>query len=373
MLGIGNKKSKVRKVIHIVGARPNFIKAAPLIKQMNNRNFHTNLLHTGQHFDQNMSQYFFDELKIPKPDYNLGASGGSHAEQIAEIMIGCEKVFIEVKPDLVIVYGDVNSCVAAALVAKKMHLRVAHIEAGLRSFDRDMPEEINRIITDSISDFHFTTCKDALVNLENEGVNMDNCYFAGNTMIDSLVEFNNKFDNSSVLQKVNLIENKYALITLHRPSNVDDKNELLKLMDALVETSELVKCIFVMHPRTKRNLCKFGSYEKYRKLDSLKIIEPLGYIDFMCLQKNAKLIITDSGGVQEESSFFNIPCLTIRENTERPITIRNGTNTLVGSNYENIYEYVRNINYNVNSDIELWDGKSSERIVNIIAEVIKRN
>jgi len=360
-------------VLHVVGARPNFIKASPLIKQMENNEFQNILVHTGQHFDYNMSQQFFNELEIPKPDYNLGINRGSHTEQTAKIMIAFEKVLKNINPDLVVVYGDVNSCLAAALVAKKTHLKVAHIEAGLRSFDRSMPEEINRIITDSISDLHFVTCKDALVNLENEGVNMDNCYFVGNTMIDSLVEFNEKFDTSSVLKKFNLTKKGYALITLHRPSNVDDKNELLKLMDALVEISELIKCIFVIHPRTKSNLCRFGLYEKYDKLDSLRIIEPLGYIDFLSLQKNSKLVITDSGGVQEETTFFKIPCLTVRENTERPITIKNGTNTLVGSNYEDIYQYVRKINYSVNPDIELWDGKSSERIVDIIDALEKIN
>ncbi len=363
----------MRVVVHVVGARPNFIKAAPLIKCMEKGGFQNILVHTGQHYDRNMSQQFFEELNIPKADFNLNVCRGSHAVQTANIMIECEKVFLEHSPDLVVVYGDVNSSVAAALVAKKLHLKVAHIEAGLRSFDRSMPEEINRIITDSISDIHFVTCRDALVNLRNEGIKAENCYFVGNTMIDSLVEFNEKFDTSSVLKKFNLTKKGYALITLHRPSNVDDKNELLKLMDALVEISELIKCIFVIHPRTKSNLCRFGLYEKYDKLDSLKIIEPLGYIDFLSLQKNSKLVITDSGGVQEETTFFKIPCLTVRENTERPITIKNGTNTLVGSNYEDIYQYVRKINYRVNQDIELWDGKSSERIVDIIDALEKIN
>jgi UDP-N-acetylglucosamine 2-epimerase (non-hydrolysing) len=234
-----------------------------------------------------------------------------------------------------------------------------------------MPEEINRIITDSISDFHFITSREALVNLQNEGINNENCYFTGNTMIDSLVKFNEKFDNSSILKRLNLVEKEYALITLHRPSNVDKKAEIKRLMDALVKVTEIIQCVFVIHPRTKNNLCKFGLFARYNKIESLQIIEPLGYIDFMSLQKNSKLVITDSGGVQEESSFLNIPCLTIRENTERPITIIKGTNTLVGSNYEDIYQYIRNINYSINSDIELWDGKSSERIVDIIDELIK--
>ena len=356
----------MKTIVHVLGTRPNFIKAAPLIKQMKKGGFQNIILHTGQHFDQNMSQLFFDELSIPKPDHNLGIRGGSHAEQTAKIMIGCEKIFIESKPDLVVVYGDVNSCVAAALSAKKMNLKLAHIEAGLRSFDRNMPEEINRIITDAISDFHFATCKDALVNLQNEGVNMDSCFFVGNTMIDSLVEFNDKFDRSLILKKRNLNVKEYVLITLHRPSNVDTKDDLIKLMDAVAETSEFIKCVFVIHPRTKNNLCKFGLHDKYNKLKSLKIIESLGYIDFMCLQKNAKVIVTDSGGVQEESSFFEVPCLTVRDNTERPITIKEGTNTLVGTSYDNICTYIRNVNFDTYSNIEYWDGKSSERIAKVL-------
>ena len=362
------------KFIHIVGARPNFMKVAPLLRLMDKeQDFNITLVHTGQHYDNKMSGTFFSNLEIQKPNYNLNVGSGTHAEQTAKIMVSFEKVCYKISPELIVVVGDVNSTMACTIVAKKLNIKVAHIEAGLRSFDRSMPEEINRIITDSISDLHFVTCKDALVNLENEGVNMDNCYFVGNTMIDSLVEFNEKFDTSSVLKKFNLTKKGYALITLHRPSNVDDKNELLKLMDALVEISELIKCIFVIHPRTKSNLCRFGLYEKYDKLDSLRIIEPLGYIDFLSLQKNSKLVITDSGGVQEETTFFKIPCLTVRENTERPITIKNGTNTLVGSNYEDIYQYVRKINYSVNPDIELWDGKSSERIVDIIDALEKIN
>lgn len=356
----------MKTIVHVLGARPNFIKAAPLIKQMSQGSFQNIILHTGQHFDHNMSQLFFDELNIPKPDYNLGINEGSHAEQIAKMIIGCEKVFVKSHPDLVVVYGDVNSCVAAALAAKKMNLKIAHIEAGLRSFDRNMPEEINRIITDSISDLHFVTCEDALLNLKNEGVKSENCYLVGNTMIDSLVEFNGKFDRSSILKKLNLDIKEYALITLHRPSNVDNKNELLKLMDVLAETSKLIKCLFVAHPRTKNNLRKFGMLDKYDKLKSLKIIDPLGYVDFMCLQKNAKIIITDSGGVQEESSFFEVPCLTLRDSTERPVTIKNGTNKLMGTSHDNICTYIKNMNFDLYSNIEYWDGGSSERIVNVL-------
>lgn len=359
----------MKAVVHILGARPNFIKAAPLIKRIEKERLRNIVIHTGQHFDYNMSQQFLDELGIPKIDYNLGISGGSHTEQISKIMIASQKILKQINPDLVFVYGDVNSSLAAALASKKLDLKLAHVESGLRSFDRGMPEEVNRIIIDSISDLHFVTCKDALVNLENEGIKYNNCYFVGNTMIDTLVEFNTKFDDSQVIKSLGLIEKEYALITLHRPSNVDNKIELKALMNVLIRITGLIKCIFVIHPRTKKNLIKFGLYNNYKNLEDFMIIDPLGYIDFMCLQKKSRLVITDSGGVQEESSFFNIPCLTIRENTERPITIKNGTNTLVGSNYEDIYEYVRNVNYNVRSDIELWDGKSSDRILNILREL----
>ena len=317
-----------------------------------------------------MSQQFFDELGIPKIDYNLGISGGSHTEQIAKIMIACQKLLKQINPDLVFVYGDVNSSLAAALVSKKLDLKLAHIESGLRSFDRSMPEEVNRIIIDAISDLHFVTCKDALVNLQNEGIKSNNSYFVGNTMIDALVEFNAKFDDSQVIKSLGLIEKEYALITLHRPSNVDNKIELKALMNVLIKITGLIKCIFVIHPRTKKNLIKFGLYNSYKNLEDFMLIDPLGYIDFIKTQKVCYFSrITGSGGVQEESSFFNIPCLTIRENTERPITIKNGTNTLVGSNYEDIYDYVRDVNHNVRSDIELWDGKSSDRILNILREL----
>lgn len=356
------------KIIHVVGARPNFIKASPLIKKMSILDVENLIIHTGQHYDHNMSQQFFNELNIPKPDYNLNVGSGSHAQQTANIMVGCDTLFEQIQPDLVIVYGDVNSCLAAALVAKKFHpkIKIAHIESGLRSFDMDMPEEINRKLTDSISDLLFVTCEDALVNLKNEGIDLDKCYFVGNTMIDSLVEFQEQFDLSSILSNLMLNEKEYALVTLHRPSNVDTKTELVEIMDAVVEASKLIKCVFPTHPRTSASLKLFDLFDKYNQVDSLHLLSPLGYIDFMCLQKNAKLIITDSGGIQEESSFFGVPCLTVRDNTERPVTISNGTNTLIGTKYDVLYERVKNIDYDVKFNIELWDGKSADRIVKIL-------
>jgi len=359
----------MKRVIHIVGARPNFIKAAPLVKCMSKSNIQNLVVHTGQHYDHNMSQQFFDELNIPKPDYNLGVGGGSHAKQTADIMIGCEEVFLKELPDCVIVYGDVNSCVAAALVAKKLHIRVVHIESGLRSFDIKMPEEVNRIITDSISDILFVTCQDGVDNLLNEGI-MDNVYLVGNTMIDSLVEFQSKFDSSDILSTLGIQSNEYILSTLHRPSNVDNKDNLIELMDSMRSIAKNDNVVFPIHPRTKHNLQKYKLFDFYNNIDTLNMIDPLGYIDFMCLQKNAKLIITDSGGIQEESSFFNVPCLTVRDNTERPVTIQSGTNKLIGADYKNISSEVNIVNYNHTSNIDLWDGNSSKRILAIIQETL---
>jgi UDP-N-acetylglucosamine 2-epimerase (non-hydrolysing) len=366
----------VKKIIHIVGARPNFIKAAPLIKRMNDLDIINMVVHTGQHYDHNMSQQFFDELNIPKPDYNLGAGGGSHTTQTTNIMVGCERIFSEHKPNFVIVYGDINSCVAATLVASKMHLeglpkiKIVHVESGLRSYDRNMPEEINRVLTDSVSDVLFVTCQDALENLKKEGINDGKCYLVGNTMIDSLVELSGKFDKSKILETLNLDKKSYVLITLHRPSNVDTKENLKKMMDSLSLISDKMNCVFPIHPRTKNNLSKFGLYKKYDN-KKFKIINPLGYVDFMCLQKNSKLIITDSGGIQEESSFFNVPCLTMRENTERPITCTNGTNELVGLDIDKLVERISNVDLNKKSNIKLWDGKASNRIVKIMKGLLK--
>tara|TARA_R110002012_G_scaffold100670_2_gene239404 strand:- start:5945 stop:7033 length:1089 start_codon:yes stop_codon:yes gene_type:complete len=361
----------MKTIIHIVGARPNFIKAAPLIKSISDLKVRNLVVHTGQHYDHNMSQQFFDDLEIPKPDYNLGLGGGSHAVQTANIMMQCEQVFIKESPDCVIVYGDVNSCIAAALVAKKLHIQVVHIESGLRSFDTKMPEEINRIITDSISDQLFVTCKDGVDNLIKEGKSIDCIHLVGNTMIDSLVKFQSKFDTSSILSSMNIQSKKYILSTLHRPSNVDNKNSLIELMESMKAISNNNIVVFPIHPRTKSNLQKFNIFKKYNSIDSLKIIDPLGYIDFMCLQKNAKLIITDSGGIQEESSFFNVPCLTVRDNTERPITTTMGTNKLIGSNYKNILSELDIVNYNQNSNINLWDGSTASRIVQILKGIYK--
>tara|TARA_R110000851_G_scaffold212170_6_gene364849 strand:- start:1146 stop:2240 length:1095 start_codon:yes stop_codon:yes gene_type:complete len=358
-----------KNIIHVVGARPNFIKATPVIKVIGERTEHNNiLLHTGQHYDNNMSKIFFDELNIPEPNYNLGVGSGSHAKQTSEIMLKCEKIFQKEAVDYVIVYGDVNSSMAAAVTAVKLHIPVIHIESGLRSFDKTMPEEVNRIITDHLAEILFVTSVDGVYNLSNEGIPNQKMHLVGNTMIDTLVKLEDKFDESIILNKLNLTKRDYILITLHRASNTDDSTELRKIMESFVDISKETKCVFPIHPRTKTNLIQFNMYEEYLNVDNLHIIEPLGYIDFMCLQKNAKLIVTDSGGIQEESSYFGVPCMTMRDNTERPVTITSGTNKLMSSDFTRLPNEIIKFNYSKTNDIYLWDGKASERIFNILQE-----
>ena len=361
----------MKTLVHIVGARPNFIKAAPLINKLDKEPINNIIVHTGQHFDYNMSKTFFEELNIPKPNYHLGAGGGSHTTQTVNIMLGCERVFNELKPDGVIVYGDINSCMGASIVASKMHLEgmdkitIIHVESGLRSGDKEMPEELNRIITDSLADILFVTSEDAITNLTGK-----NFFLVGNTMIDSLINMNSKINKSNIKNELSL-QNDYALITMHRPSNVDSKESLQKLMDEIVKLSKRIQCIMPLHPRTKQKLSNFGIWKYYKTQPNLKIIEPVGYLDFMNLQKNAKVIVTDSGGVQEESSYFNVPCLTVRENTERPITITHGTNKLIGTSYTNIVSEYEKIDKTVQySNIKFWDGKAANRIVNILKKEI---
>ena len=359
------------KYIHVIAARPNFIKAAPLIKEMIRQDIDIKIIHTGQHYDKNMSGNFLSQLNIPDPDYNLGIGSGTHGFQVGTALIEIEKILQLEMPTAIIVYGDVNSTLAASLAAVKLNIPIVHVESGCRSNDKKMPEEINRILTDRISDTLFMTSNDVLDNLKQEGIKETNCHFVGNTMIDSLVEFNNDFDQSNILNELNISKQNYNLCTFHRPSNVDNNKNLIHLMDSLSKVSNETICVFPIHPRTKSRLKKFKIYDKYKKY--IKFIDPQNYFDFMCLQKNAKCIITDSGGIQEESSYFNVPCLTLRDNTERPITISAGTNKLIGTSYENLlYEY-RNINTLKKSSIDLWDGKSSKRIVEILTEKYKIN
>jgi len=357
------------KIHIIVGARPNFIKAHPVYKSLNKLNkFELKLVNTGQHYDQNMSDVFIQELGMRQPDINLDVGSGLHGEQTGKILSLYEKVLIKEKPNLVIVFGDVNSTIACSLAAAKLDIPIAHVEAGLRSFDWKMPEEINRVLTDRLSRFLFTTSPEAEDNLINEGISNKIIHFVGNTMIDSLVEFKDKFDKS-IIRKLLDIQGDYALITLHRPSNVDDENNLKKLVNSIHNTSKIIPCIFPIHPRTKNKLKSAKLYNKLINNKDIKLIEPLGYIDFMCLQMNAQIVLTDSGGLQEETTFFGVSCITIRKNTERPITISKGSNILIGTDYNRIPKEVESIIKNKSNRYSvptLWDGKSADRISKIL-------
>ncbi|AMM41440.1 UDP-N-acetylglucosamine 2-epimerase [Candidatus Desulfofervidus auxilii] len=380
------------KIVSVVGARPNFMKIAPIIEQLKikNKNLKAELkhvlVHTGQHYDEEMSKSFFEDLNLPKPDINLGVGSASHAVQTAKIMIEFEKVCLRERPDLIIVVGDVNSTIACALVASKLGIKIAHIEAGLRSFDRAMPEEINRVLTDAISDYLFTTCEDANENLRKEGIPEEKIYFVGNVMIDTLLRYKERAKKSKILEKLGLNKDlqvrSYALLTLHRPSNVDNRETFINILKALKNVSKKIPIIFPAHPRTQRQIKSFG-LEKYFNFvniesnscvnieNSINLLDPLSYLDFLNLMANAKFVLTDSGGIQEETTILNIPCLTLRENTERPVTLKEGTNTIVGSNPEKIISKsmdILNGKKKIGRIPKLWDGKAAERIINILIE-----
>ena len=353
------------KIISVVGTRPNIVKIASLVKEFSKHPDITNILvHTGQHYDEKMSDSFFRELEIPEPDINLGIGSGSHAEQTGRIMIEFEKVLLNEKPDLVLVVGDVNSTLACALTSVKLGIKVAHIEAGLRSFDREMPEEINRILTDQISDCLFTTEKDAEKNLLNEGIAKSKIFFVGNLMIDTLLIHKERASN---LKKPD--SNDYAILTLHRPSNVDDKETLSNILEIIREIQSQIKIIWPMHPRTRNNLEGFNLKEKLKEMKNVSISDPLTYLEFMNAVMNSKFVLTDSGGIQEETTVLNIPCITLRDNTERPVTIEQGTNYLAGSNKNSILEIIQKVlngKAKQYRGIEFWDGKAAERIVSVI-------
>ncbi len=356
------------EIYFVAGARPNFMKIAPLVHQSVELGIKFKIIHTGQHYDYNMSRVFFDALKIPEPDHFLEAGSGTHAYQTAKIMIEFEKLLLKEKPKLVVVVGDVNSTIACALVAKKLFIDVAHVEAGLRSFDRKMPEEINRVLTDQISDLLFTSEKDAEINLKNEGIEEEKIFFVGNVMIDTLVMNLEKAKLLDTYKSLGLRKKEYALITLHRPSNVDKKEDLIKIVDALNYLSERIKIFFPVHPRTNKNLIEYGLYERL-KSENLIISEPIGYLEFLNLMVNSKLILTDSGGIQEEASYLGIPILTLRENTERPITVEFGTNTIIGRDFELLKGQINDIlesKYKKGQEIAGWDGNAARRIMDII-------
>lgn len=358
------------KVLNIVGARPNFMKIAPIYAEMKRRDseFLPLIVHTGQHYDAAMSDSFFVDLGMPKPDVHLNVGSASHAVQTAKIMMEFEPIVLEHKPDWVLVVGDVNSTIACTLVCSKLGIKVAHVEAGLRSFDRTMPEEINRILTDSISDLLLTPSPDGNENLKKEGIADEKVKLVGNVMIDSLLRNLKIAESSKVRENLGLDEKGYAVLTLHRPSNVDDEKTFSGLLEALLEISEKLPIIFPAHPRTRGKIEEFGFSEKVEN-SNINLIEPLGYLDFMRLYSGAKLVLTDSGGLQEETTALGIPCLTLRENTERPITIEMGTNILVGTNPEKIkqtaFEVLADESFTKNAKIPpLWDGKTAERICN---------
>jgi UDP-N-acetylglucosamine 2-epimerase (non-hydrolysing) len=348
------------------------MKIAPLIREMNKRKEKVEplLVHTGQHYDNDMSDKFFRQLEIPEPDINLGVGPGSHAEQTAKIMMEFEKVLLRHRPDLIVVVGDVNSTIACSLVASKLGVRIAHVEAGLRSFDRTMPEEINRILTDAISDFLFTTEAGANENLKREGIPHQKVFFVGNVMIDTLVHCLDKIKNTD-LPFAHLREKEYAVVTLHRPSNVDHPGILEKILDAFDRISQKVKLVIPLHPRTNKNIRAFGLQNKLDKIARNAIITgPIGYLEMLRLVQSAKLVITDSGGLQEETTYLGIPCVTMRENTERPSTIDLGTNVIVGNDLNRLFSHFETI---LSGDFKkgrvppLWDGKAAVRIVEILS------
>jgi UDP-N-acetylglucosamine 2-epimerase (non-hydrolysing) len=413
------KQTRTAKIITVVGARPNFMKAAPIINAIRDHNarlalspgvgsagnshcsLQNVLVHTGQHYDEAMSDRFFADLNMPIPDVHLGVGSGSHAAQTAEVMKRFEEVLLRERPDLLVVVGDVNSTLACALVAAKISFDangtrplIAHVEAGLRSFDREMPEEINRILTDHVADLLFVTEESGLRNLRNEGIPDGKVHFVGNTMIDSLLAFKDKAGASNILDKLGLRNPKgghgstdgaarYALLTLHRPSNVDQRATFLNILEGLEELSNSCPVIFPVHPRTRKRLTEFG-LERFFRIENgsgegaesrsahadgrIRLVEPLGYLDFLCLMGHAAVVVTDSGGIQEETTCLGIPCVTVRENTERPVTVKVGTNVLAGTSKEGIRRATRQqLESRVSGAVpEAWDGRSAQRILDAL-------
>ena len=365
------------KIINVVGARPNFMKIAPLVKVMSQyEQIEQVLVHTGQHYDDNMSKLFFDDLLLPKPDIYLEVGSASHAVQTASIMVKFEKILMEQKPDLVLVVGDVNSTIACALVGAKLGIPVAHVEAGLRSFDKTMPEEINRVLTDSISEYLFVSEQSGVDNLLNEGVSAEKIFFVGNVMIDTLLCYKSKAKGSKILEKLEIDSGGYALMTMHRPGNVDSRDRLDEIFDALGKIQDKLKIVFPVHPRTLDRIKGFGFDERYPFLNTDRegksnfiTVEPLGYLDFLHLMSNAKFVLTDSGGIQEETTVLGVPCLTLRENTERPATVNVGTNTILGTDCRKIVEESARIlqgQVKTGGVPVLWDGKAAQRIVDVL-------
>jgi UDP-N-acetylglucosamine 2-epimerase (non-hydrolysing) len=417
--------TKPTKILTVVGARPNFMKAAPILAAIRDHNnrvgaghapgsdsafdapIESVLVHTGQHYDEAMSDRFFGDLNIPKPDVHLGAGSGSHAVQTAEIMKRFEEVVLRERPDLLIVVGDVNSTLACALVTAKIFFDsqgtrplVAHVEAGLRSFDRNMPEEVNRIVTDHLADLLFVTEESGIKNLRQEGVQKEKIHFVGNTMIDSLLAFREKANDSPILDALGLRNGtsghqrgcgvaQYALLTLHRPSNVDQRESFLSILEGLDDLAHTCPIIFPAHPRTKKKITEFGLEQFFSPASELEagarsepaetngkiwMVDPLGYLDFLCLMDHAAVVVTDSGGIQEETTSLGVPCVTVRENTERPVTVERGTNVLAGTTAAGIRRATKQqLNLKANAAMpEAWDGKSAARIIDVICRELAK-
>jgi UDP-N-acetylglucosamine 2-epimerase (non-hydrolysing) len=363
----------MKKITIVAGARPNFMKIGPIIHaihlyQKKGQNINYRLIHTGQHYDKKMSDDFFEQLEIPKPNTNLESGGGTQAEQTANIMIRFEKELIENPTDLVIVVGDVTSTMACAIVAQKLQTKVAHVEAGIRSNDWSMPEEINRLVTDAITDYFFTTTELANQNLLNSGVSKDKIFFVGNTMIDTLLKHKPNFIQPQFWNELNLKNKEYIVMTLHRPANVDDQNKLGEIIHEILLNSKDFPLIFPVHPRTAKILANSGICHP-----RLHLIEPLSYLEFNYLVERAKVVITDSGGVTEETTVLGVPCITLRDNTERPETVSIGTNELIGTNPKNIAPSLIKLfsgDWKQGSIPDLWDGKTSERLVEVLINLI---
>ena len=359
----------MKKILICVGTRPNFIKVTRFKKLASKYNLEIKLLHTGQHFDHQMSRVFFDELKLDKPDIYLGAKGQSQIEMMADIMVKFEKELTIYKPEIVLVPGDVNSSLACALVASRNGIKVGHIESGLRSFDRAMPEEINRILIDDLSDFFFVTEESGIDHLNNEGKEEKIIHLVGNTMIDSLVNFKDSIEKSNITDEI-MCPEAYGLMTFHRPSNVDRKETLSELLITIEKCCSRLTMVLPIHPRTKKSLEKHNLWDKFKSIKNLIFTDSLGYLDFMKLVTNSKIVITDSGGIQEETTFLQIPCITVRENTERPITITLGNNELLQLNGELISKrMIEKLNNTEKGEIPpLWDGHATERILEILSK-----
>ncbi len=366
-----NRKEYRLKIINVVGARPNFMKIAPIHNLMlKTEGIKPVLVHTGQHYDEKMSKVFFIDLGMPEPDIYLNVGSGSHAVQTAKIMVEFEKVCIEQKPDLVLVVGDVNSTVACTLVAVKLGIKCVHVESGLRSFDRRMPEEINRLMTDVVCDYLFVSEESGLENLKHEGIPNSKIFHVGNVMIDSLVNHIKTADKSKIMKQLGVEKGKYCLVTLHRPSNVDDTKNAKILVDTLKTVSKKMKIVFPIHPRTLKNFGTMNLLKGFSDNENIKLTEPLGYLDFMKLMKESMFLLTDSGGIQEETTYLGKPCLTLRENTERPSTVTQGTNILIKElNKKKIMTHIDDIisgRLKKGKVPKYWDGRTAERIVKIL-------